>query len=198
MTQLLEILPGVLFFIAYWKYGFFVATWVLMAATTIQVSILKLLRKPISGAVKFTFYAALAFGVLTLLFRNPLFVQWKSTVVPWSIALALLVSQYVGKRNVLERTLGKQVSFTHATWQKLAWLWIGGLSMSGGLNLIVIYGFSEEFWVTYRLVFGFTFSTLMLVLSILLLHRMGELQKIVRHLQRDEHNPSATESRDAR
>ena len=193
MTQLIEIFPSVLFFIAYLKYDFFIATWVLMAATTILVVILKLLRKPISFVVKFTFYAALAFGVLTLVFRNPLFVQWKSTVVPWSIALVLLVSQYIGDRNVLERTLGKRVSFTHVAWQRLAWLWVVGLSVSGGLNLIVIYRFSEEFWVTYRLVFGFTFSLLMLLSSVYLLHRMGQLQNIVNRRLPRNHDHRAKE-----
>ena len=184
MMQLLESIPGILFFIAYFKYDFFVATWVLMAATTVQVVILKLLGKPLTLAVKFVFGAALAFGALTLVFNNPLFVQWKSTVVPWALAAVLLASQYIGKRNLLERVLGKQVGFSTDTWRLLAWLWIAGFGISGSLNLAVVYLFSEQVWVTYRLVFGIGFSILMVVLSLYLLHRRGDWARVVESMQR--------------
>ena len=186
MMQLLEAIPGILFFIAYLKYDFFVATWVLMAATTVQVVILKLVGKPLSLAVKFVFGAAIVFGALTVVFNNPLFVQWKSTVVPWILATVLLASQYIGKRNILERVLGKQVAFNKETWRLLAWLWIAGFGVSGSLNLAVVYLFSEEVWVTYRLVFGIGFSILMVVLSVYLLHHRGDLGRIVESVQRAE------------
>jgi intracellular septation protein len=89
MKQLLEFLPIILFFIVYkldgeilrlgaWSYefdGIFSATLVLMMATLLQVLISFALSRQLEKRLIWLLLATLAFGGLTLAFRNELFLM---------------------------------------------------------------------------------------------------------------------------
>lgn len=64
----------------------------------------------ISQSRKMTLVTAamvLVFGTLTLAFHSDLFIKWKVTVLYVLFALALLVSQWVMKKPLIQRMLGK-------------------------------------------------------------------------------------------
>ena len=186
MKQLLELLPLVLFFGAYqmdgdtltvggWSHtfdGIFSATAVLMISTALTWLISSLLEKRNDKRLMWMTLAVLLFGAATLILRDQRFIQWKPTVVNWVLAAVFLGSQFIGKRTVLERVLGSQLSLPRPIWTRLNVLWIGNFALVGALNLFVAYRFEEAFWVLYKLYssVGFTLALMLLTVAIVAPH----------------------------
>jgi intracellular septation protein len=146
-----------------------------MIAVTLQMLAMRLLRRPISQQLKITFWVSILLGGLTLVFKDKTFILWKPTIVNWLFAVALLASQYIGERNLLERVLGGQLKLPPVVWRRLNYGWAGALALSGALNLYVAYTFSEAFWVNYKLIGGFGLTFIYVAATILYLHRGGHL-----------------------
>jgi len=183
MKQIAEFIPIALFFIVYqlkgqsislgsWTYefdGIFSATAVLMAATVLQVIFTYALTRKFEKRLMWLMLAVLAFGALTLIFRNPLFVQWKPTIFNWALALAFGASQFMGDKNLMERTLGSQIHLPKTIWNRLNLLWVCNFAIVGGLNLVVAYAFSEEAWVSYKLYSAIGFTLVLTILTALII-----------------------------
>ena len=186
MKQLLELLPLVLFFGAYqmdgdtltvggWSHtfdGIFSATAVLMISTALTWLISSLLEKRNDKRLMWMTLAVLLFGAATLILRDQRFIQWKPTVFNWVLAAVFLGSQFIGKRTVLERVLGSQLSLPQTIWTRLNVLWIGNFALVGALNLFVAYRFEEAVWVSYKLYssVGFTLALMLLTVVIVAPH----------------------------
>ena len=151
MKQLAEFVPIALFFIVYqldgetvslgsWAYtfdGIFSATAVLMVATLIQVALTWALTREFEKRALWMLLAVLLFGGATLLLRNQMFIQWKPTIFNWVLALAFGASQFIGDKNLMERTLGSQIHLPKPVWKKLNLLWVANFAIVGALNLVV-------------------------------------------------------------
>jgi intracellular septation protein len=183
MKQLIEFIPIVLFFVVYqlkgesitmgqWHYNFdgiFTATAVLMAATVVQVILSYLISRRLEKRLLWMLLAVMVFGGATLVFRNQLFIQWKPTIFNWALAIAFLASQFIGEKNLMERTLGTQIQLPKPVWGKLNLLWITNFTIVGALNLVVAYGYSEDAWVSYKLYSSIGFTLLLTILTALLI-----------------------------
>lgn len=183
MKQLAEFMPIVLFFITYqlngetvslagWEYtfdGIFSATAVLMAATVAQVVITYAITREFEKRLIWLLLAVLIFGGATLVFRNQMFIQWKPTIFNWVLALVFGASQYIGDKNLMERTLGSQIHLPKPVWSKLNLLWVSNFAIVGTLNLVVAYGYSEETWVSYKMYSAIGFTLLLTILTALLI-----------------------------
>jgi len=179
MKQLTEFIPIALFFIIYqlngetvelgsWAYtfdGIFSATAVLMAATAIQVSLSFLMEGRLEKRQLWLLLAVMIFGGATLLFRNQMFIQWKPTIFNWVLAAAFGASQFIGEKNLMERTLGSQISLPAVVWTRLNLLWVINFAVVGALNLYVAYYYSEDAWVNYKLYSAIGFTILLTVLT---------------------------------
>jgi intracellular septation protein len=190
MKQLAEFIPIALFFIAYqlngetisagqWSFtfdGIFTATAVLMAATLLQVVLTYAFTREFEKRAMWMLLAVLIFGGATLLLRNQMFIQWKPTIFNWVLAIAFGVSQFVGEKNLMERTLGSQVRLPKPIWTKLNLLWVSNFAIVGALNLVVAYRFSEATWVSYKLYSALGFTLLLTILTAILIspHLKGE------------------------
>ena len=186
MKQLLELLPLVLFFGAYqmdgdtltvggWSHtfdGIFSATALLMISTALTWLVASLLEKRNDKHLMWMTLAVLLFGAATLILRDQRFIQWKPTVFNWVLAAVFLGSQFIGKRTVLERVLGSQLSLPQTIWTRLNVLWIGNFALVGALNLFVAYRFEEAVWVSYKLYssIGFTLTLMLLTVAIVAPH----------------------------
>lgn len=186
MKQLLELLPLVLFFGAYqmdgdtltvggWSHtfdGIFSATAVLMISTALTWLVASLLEKRNDKRLMWMTLAVLLFGAATLILRDQRFIQWKPTVFNWVLAAVFIGSQFIGKRTVLERVLGSQLSLPRPIWTRLNVLWIGNFALVGALNLFVAYRFEEAVWVSYKLYssIGFTLTLMLLTVAIVAPH----------------------------
>lgn len=175
MNQLLDLAPVLIFVVVFFTSDIYYATGALMAAVTVQVAAYLLLKKPVSRELQLTFWASLIFGGLTLAFRNETFIQWKPTIVNWLLAGSLIGSYYIGKKNLIEQLLSKQLTLIDEVWTRLNFGWALGFFIAGALNLIVAYNFSMEFWVTYKLVGGFALTFIYIVITMLYLARKGFL-----------------------
>jgi intracellular septation protein len=183
MKQLAEFVPIALFFIVYqlngqsvalggWEYtfdGIFSATAVLMGATVLQVVATYAITRELEKRLIWLLLAVMVFGGATLIFRNQMFIQWKPTIFNWALAIAFGGSQFVGDKNLMERTLGSQIHLPKVVWTKLNLLWVCNFAIVGGLNLVVAYGYSEETWVSYKLYSAFGFTLLLTILTALLI-----------------------------
>jgi len=183
MKQLAEFVPIVLFFIVYqlkgktleifdWSYtfdGIFSATAVLMAATGIQVVVSFAISRRLERRQLWLLLAVLVFGGATLFFRNQMFIQWKPTIFNWVLAIAFGASQFIGEKNLMQRTLGSQLHLPHNIWRQLNLVWTANFAVVGALNLYVAYYFSEETWVSYKMYSAIGFTVVLTVLTAFLI-----------------------------
>jgi len=196
MKQLAELIPLILFFIAYqmkgttvnigdWSHtmdGIFSATAVLIVATTIQVILTWFFAHELEKRLLWLLAAVCVFGGATLAFRDETFIIWKPTVFNWVLALVFGASHFIGDRNLMERTLGTQIELPKYIWSRLLWLWVGNFALVGSLNLVVAYQFSESFWVSYKLYSAFGFTIVLTILTALI---------IAPHMHEEEPKPGA-------
>jgi intracellular septation protein len=183
MKQIAEFIPIALFFIVYqlkgqsvslagWTHefdGIYSATAVLMAATVLQVLCTFVFTRKLEKRLVWLTLAVLVFGGATLFFHNQLFIQWKPTIFNWALALAFGASQFIGDKNLMQRTLGSQIQLPKPVWNRLNLIWVANFFIVGGLNLIVAYGFSEETWVSYKLYSAIGFTLVLTLLTALLI-----------------------------
>jgi intracellular septation protein len=161
MQLFIDFLPVIIFFIAYKAYGMYVATVAIMIAMAVQIGAQWILHRKINKMLLVSGVFVAVLGGITLALRNPLFLQWKPTIVNWLFAAAFLGSQYIGKKTLIERVMGQAVELDTAIWRQLNWMWVANFAVLGALNLYVVYNFSEETWVNFKLfgIFGITILT---------------------------------------
>ncbi len=177
MNQLLDFLPIAIFAAVFFSTpspdNIYYATAALMAGVTLQLVAYWLMKKPIGGPLKFTFWASVVMGALTLFLRDATFIQWKPTIVNWVFTIALLVAPVVAKTNLLKKVLGAQLQLPDDVWRRLNYGWALGFFVAGALNLLVAYNFSMEFWVSYKLVGGFALTFVYIIATVIYLNRLG-------------------------
>ncbi len=183
MKQLAEFIPIALFFIVYqldgesialgtWEYhfdGIFSATAVLMGATILQVLFTYAITRRFEKRLMWLLLAVMVFGGATLFFRNQMFIQWKPTIFNWALAIAFIVSQFIGDKTLMERTLGSQIHLPKPVWTRLNLIWTANFIIVGGLNLFVAYRYSEQAWVSYKLYSAIGFTLLLTILTAVLI-----------------------------
>ena len=183
MRQILDLIPLILFFIAYKMDGqslellgyshtfdgIFSATAVLMIASTVQVAMIKLLTGTVEKQLLWLFAVVVVAGSATLILRNDLFIQWKPTVFNWGMAIVLLASLFIGKKSLLERMLGQQLQLPKLAWLRLNQLWITNFTVVGALNIYVAYNFSQAAWVDYKLYSALGFTLLLMILTMVII-----------------------------
>ena len=186
MKQILELIPLILFFLAFkmdgetleilsFSYqfdGIYSATAILMAATGIQVVLTRLITGKVEKQLLWLFGIIVVAGSATLILRNDIFIMWKPTVFNWGLALVLLGGLLLGKKSLLEKMLGQQIELPATAWLRLNQLWIANFSIVGSLNLYVAYNFSQAAWVNYKLYssIGFTLALMIITMIIVVPH----------------------------
>jgi len=139
------------------------ATVVVCGATLLQITVQLAMRKKVHTLLWVTFALVTILGALTVYFHNPDFIKWKPSAVCWAMALVLLVSQLLGK-NLLRTLVGKQLELPDPVWQRLGYVWILFLTLTGVANLYVAYAFSTSVWVSFK-VFGLTALNLLFIVA---------------------------------
>lgn len=183
MMQLLELLPLIVFVLVFQLKGqtielagfshsfdgIYSATAALMIATTLQVLIVWLWKREVEKRLLWLLATVLIFGSATLVLHNQLFIQWKPTVFNWALALVMLGSQWFTKKNLVQRLLGQQINLPEAACVRVTYVWAAYFFVVGALNLVVAYGFSEAFWVNYKLWSSILFTLLIAIITAVLL-----------------------------
>lgn len=162
MKFVLDFFPILLFFGAFKFYDIYVATGVLMAATTLQMAIIWFMERRLQPIQKATLVLILLFGSLTLALHDDRFIKWKPTVLYGAMAIALGVALWGYKRNFLKMLLGAQLELPVQVWGKLNVAWIAYCLFMAVLNGYVAAYFTTEAWVDFKL-WGYVFPIVFLI-----------------------------------
>ncbi len=199
MKQLFDFFPILLFFIVYKFYldlpdglitsvndilpfmaltpgessdAIFLATLAAILATLILVLYSAVVLKKVGKMPLITLALLVVFGGATLMFKNPLFIQWKPTAINWLFAVIFLGSHFIGDKPLVQRMMGQALEITDSNvWAKLNLTWVGFFIFSGIANLLVApqidplnLRFSEDTWVDFKL-FGLMGMTIVFVIA---------------------------------
>ncbi|SFN54688.1 septation protein A [Xenorhabdus japonica] len=171
MKQLLDFLPLVVFFIVYKMYDIFYASGALIAATGLTLVISYLIYRKVEKSSLITFAMVAIFGTLTLAFHSDLFIKWKVTVIYSIFALILFISQWIMKKPLIQRMLGKELKLPDFVWNKLNMAWAVFFLACALANIYVAFWLPQDIWVNFK-VFGLTALTLVFtVLSVVYIYR---------------------------
>ena len=164
MQILLDFLPIIVFFATYKLAGMFAATAALMVAMAIQIAVQWFRQGSVNKMLLISGALVGVFGGITLLLRDPIFIQWKPTIVNWLFAATFLGSRFIGASTITERMMGQAVELDAAMWRQLNLMWVGNFSFLGAANLYVVYNYDEATWVNFKL-FGMFGLTLLMALG---------------------------------
>ena len=164
MKFLFDFFPLVAFLIAFYypedrEQGIYLAIQVLIIASTIQIIIYWLITRKFEKMHVITLILTVILGGATLLLKDVRFIKWKPTAVNWVFALVFLGSQFIGKKPIIRRMMDHAISVPDEIWTKLNIGWVVFFIFSGIANLYVVYNFSTEFWVNFKVygLLGLTF-----------------------------------------
>ncbi len=165
MKFLFDFFPILLFFIAFKLYDIYVATAVIIVASIVQISWIWIKQHRVENMHLITLVLVVILGGATLLLHDETFIKWKPTVVNWAFALAFLGSQFIGRKNLLQRMLEKQVIVTvEYVWTRLNLAWVLFFIAMGIINLYVAFNFDTNTWVNFKL-FGMMGLTIVFVIA---------------------------------
>ena len=180
MKFLFDMLPVVLFFIAWSFYDIFVATAVAIAATVAQVAWMWLRHRRVDNMLWVTLVIMVVFGGATLISRDTTFIRWKPTVLYWVFAATLVGARLFLGKNLIRAMMEKQMTLPDTVWSKINASWVGFFVVMGIINLYVAYTFSEAVWVQFKLFGG---------IGLMLLFVVAQACMLARYIQVEDKGP---------
>jgi intracellular septation protein len=160
MQLLIDFFPIVVFFVAYKLYGMYVATAAIIVAMAAQIAYQWIRHRKVNKMLLVSGALVALLGGITLALHDPVFLQWKPTVVNWLFAAAFLGSHLFGEKTLTERVMGHAMEIEQALWRQLNLIWVANFLVLGFANLYVVYNFDEATWVNFKL-FGMIGLTLL-------------------------------------
>jgi intracellular septation protein len=151
MQILFDLLPVIAFYVAYKLADIYVATGVLMVGVTLLASMSWVRHRKVSPVLLASAVLVLAFGGLTLLIHDSVFIRWKPTILNWLLAAAFAVSHLWKGPLLIQRLMSQAVELDQRSWNQLSLMWIGFFVLCGALNLYVAFTFPESTWVDFKL-----------------------------------------------
>ena len=109
MKFLYDLLPVILFFVAYKIYDIFTATAVAIAVTLLQVFYDYFKNKKIDKMLLFNGATITILGGLTIIFQDKTFIMWKPSVLYWLFAGILFISNSFFDKNLITLAMGKKI-----------------------------------------------------------------------------------------
>lgn len=141
-----------------------IATAVVIIATLAQVGYLMARGRKVEPALWVSLVLVVVLGGLTVWLRSETFIKWKPTLLYTVMALALLLGQFVWRKNFIKSLLGGQLTLPDAVWLRLLVSWVVFFVVQAGLNLWVASNFDTSTWVNFKL-FGALGMTLVFTLA---------------------------------
>ncbi len=146
------------------------AVWSLGSLIQIISSII--FKEPIKKSHIAYFILGLLLLAMAYWFNDESFIKWKTTIMVWAGALVILVRQIVSKKYVFIDLMDTSVEFKtdppKSKLNKINAVWIGALTIFGGLNLYVAYNYSTDFWFYFKMIGLFVTLMGLMILSFIL------------------------------
>lgn len=153
----LEFGPIFIFLAAFGQFHIYKATMLLMIATIVSTVLTYRLQKRLPYVALYVAFITIVFGYMTLLHREPKFIQMRDTLYDMTSAITLLIGLMI---NVpfLKLAFHQVIPMTLRAWHKLTYAWIGFFLTLATLNEYVRRSFYLDDW--------FEFKRLMVVVTI--------------------------------
>ena len=148
----LDLGPLILFFVVNLRFGIFAATGAFMVAVLAAIAVTFALTRHVAVMPVVTAVVVLAFGTLTLVLHDELFIKLKPTIIYLLFGGVLLGGLYFNKL-LLGMVLDSLFSLTDEGWRKMTWRWALFFFALAALNEIVWRTQTTDFWVAFK-VFG--------------------------------------------
>lgn len=188
MKFLYDYFPLILFFVVFKTYDIYTATAVAIVASFIQVGYFWIRHRRFENMHLVTLGVITVFGGLTLILHDDTFIKWKPTIAYWVLAIVFIGSQFIGKKTLLERMLGKQIAMPKCIWTQQNIMWAVFFILLGCLNIYVAFYYALDqdpetrtnTWVNFKL-----FGTLGLTLIFIVVQALF----MAKHIQQKEQPP---------
>lgn len=128
----------------------FLATLVVMAASVVQITVMKLGRHKIDKMLWVSSGLAVGMGALTFYFNNESFIKWKPTLIYWAMGGSMLAAWLFAGKNLIRVAMGEQINLPEQTWSRLNLVWMSFLILLGVANWYVAFHYSTETWVNFK------------------------------------------------
>jgi intracellular septation protein len=171
MQLFFDLAPIIVFFVVYKFAGIFAATGAIIAATGIQIAYQWIRHRKIQKLTLFSGIAVAVLGGITLIVRNPIFIQWKPTIVYGVLGAVFLGNQLLGSKTLIQRAVGHLVELEPGVWRQLNLLWAANFIILSAANLFVVYHFDEATWVNFKVYGSFGFFGLAAIVQTLIVLR---------------------------
>ncbi|XQW86609.1 septation protein A [Thalassotalea piscium] len=182
MHAIFEYIPLIVFFIFYKFADIYWATGSLIVTSAIQISYYLIQKKPIPKRNLIFFGLILVFGGLTIFFHDDAFLKWKVTIINALFAIALIVSHFVFKKNLIKQMMSEGLTLPEAIWTKLNIAWALFFLVCSVLNIYIAYNFPLETWVNFK-VFG--------LMGLTFVFAIGSIAVLYKYLPKEEDSSEA-------
>ncbi len=184
MKMFFDLLPVIIFFIVYKLSNIYMATASAVVISVIALAYVWVKERKIDKMILISSTLVIVLGSITLLLHDDIFIKWKPTAICWAFALVFIGSQFLGKKPLIQVTLeavGKrheQNAFVlpNAVWRRLNLAWGLFYAALGAINVYVIYHFSTNAWVNFKL-FG--------MMGLMLVFVLAQSVYLAKHLKED-------------
>lgn len=171
MHAIFEYVPLVIFFLFYKFVDIYWATASLIATSLLQIIYYIVKKQPVPTRSWVFFGLIAVFGGLTIFMHDETFLKWKVTIINGVFSIALIISRYIFKKNIIKQFLGESLTLPEPIWSKLNLSWAIFFAFCGALNFYVASNFDLETWVNFK-VFGLMGLTFIFaIVSILSLYK---------------------------
>lgn len=164
MHAIFEYTPLIIFFVVNKLYGLYWATGSLIITSALQI-LYYFIKKEKVPTRNWIFFGLIAvFGGLTIFLHDDTFIKWKVTIINEFFAIALLVSYYGFKKNIIKQFLSESLTLPEPVWIKLNFAWAMFFAFCGVLNWYIAFNFELDTWINFK-VFGLTGLTLVFAVA---------------------------------
>ena len=175
-SALIDFIPAVLFFVAWWLKDIYLATKVIMIAAPAAAIWGRYRTGHWSPMPSIMAVLSVVMGALTLLMHDPLFIKLKLSVIYGVFAIAFAATHGRGQKMLKLFLRGFSATPPESLLKKLNIAWIGFWVACSGLNAFVALTMSEKVWMNMKL-YGFT--------SLLLIFILAQLKWLVPYMDKD-------------
>jgi intracellular septation protein len=134
------------------------ATVVVILATLLQIVYVKARGRKVDGMLWLSAGVVTVLGGATIYFHDENFIKWKPTILYWAFALALVLAQFVFRKNLMRKAMEHAIKLPEQIWTRVGYAWMLFLFSLGLLNLFVafvVFKGNTSAWVSFKL-FGVT------------------------------------------
>jgi intracellular septation protein len=164
MQIFFDFFPIILFFVSYKLFGIYAATIVAVIASILQTSIYRFKHHHFEFVHIVTLITLALLGGATIFLHDIIFIKWKPTVLYWILALLFLATHFVGEKKLIQHMMESKLALPETIWNKLNLCWMVFFAAMGFVNLYVVYHFTTDAWVNFKL-FGTLGLTIVFVFA---------------------------------